>query len=132
VFCIFLLRIEQTPSLAQLAFITAAIFTLTSKVYSPQYVLWLAPLGVIALTRNSQRSAFWIWQGSELLYHLAIWEYLASSSGGARFGITGVAYAWITLGRIVSTGYFALKIGQSVQNPPLEEASTPLTNSTIG
>jgi len=132
VFCIFLLRIKHTPSLAQVAFIAAAIFTLTSKVYSPQYVLWLAPLGVIALTRRSDRSAFWIWQGSELLYHLAIWEYLATSSGGGRFGITGVAYAWITLGRIVATGYFALKIGQSVQNQPLEEASTPLTNSTIG
>lgn len=132
VFCIFLLRIKYTPSLAQVAFIAAAIFTLTSKVYSPQYVLWLAPLGVIALTRRSDRSAFWIWQGSELLYHLAIWEYLATSSGGGRFGITGVAYAWITLGRIAATGYFALKIGQSVQNPSFEEASTPLINSTIG
>jgi hypothetical protein len=57
---------------------------------------------------------------------------LATSSGGGRFGITGVAYAWITLGRIVATGYFALKIGQSVQNPSFEEASTPLINSTIG
>lgn len=129
---IFLLWVKATPSLTHVAFLAVAIFTLTSKVYSPQYVLWLAPLGVIALTRKSERSAFWIWQGSELIYHLAIWEYFSTWSGQGRFGITTTAYAWITLGRIVATGYFALKIGQSVQNQPLEEASTPLANSTIG
>src|ERR1700685_2566860 len=46
---IYLLRIARTPTLAQIAFIFVALFTALNKVYSPQYVLWLAPLGVVAL-----------------------------------------------------------------------------------
>lgn len=108
--CLFLLKIRRTPSLAEIAFLAAALFTLTSKVYSPQYVLWLAPLGVIAMRRPEQRRAFWIWQGAELIYHIAIWEYFTVWSGDGKFGITATAYAWITLARIVATGYFTLKI----------------------
>ena len=68
--------------------------------YSPQYVLWLTPLAVIALTESSQQVAFWFWQATEIIYHLAIWQYLAGYSG-ATFGLTAGAYAIATLLRVV-------------------------------
>jgi uncharacterized membrane protein len=133
-FSLFLLRVEGTPTLAEIAFIAVAIFTIASKVYSPQYVLWLAPLGVIALTPRSMsslRPAFWIWQGTELIYHLAIWEYLASYSG-TRFGLPATPYAIATLLRIVACGYFALKIGQNAKNAHVlsDMASEPELSTT--
>ena len=41
------------PRLAQLAFLVVAGFLLVNKVYSPQYVLWLLPLAVLARPRGA-------------------------------------------------------------------------------
>jgi uncharacterized membrane protein len=43
------LTAPQRPRLAQLAFLVVAAFLLTNKVWSPQFSLWLVPLGVLAL-----------------------------------------------------------------------------------
>lgn len=97
---IFLLKLPLTPNLAKLAFFAVVVFTTTSKVYSPQYVLWLTPLAVIALTKSTQQIAFWFWQATEIIYHLAIWQYLAGYSG-ATFGLPAGAYAVASLLRVV-------------------------------
>ena len=117
-----LLRRAITPNLAEIAFIFVALFTAFNKVYSPQYVLWLAPLGVMALVNNRHRSAFWIWQGSEAIYHFAIWEYLGSFAG-AKFSLPTPWYAAAILLRVGSSLFFALKILLStpVQAPQEEE-----------
>ncbi len=113
-----------TPSLAQIAFIFVALFTVVNKVYSPQYILWLAPLGVIGLLNEKDRFAFWIWQGSEALYHFAIWEYLGGLAG-ANFALPPKWYAAIILIRISATLFFALKLLFSTfsteQHHPQEE-----------
>jgi hypothetical protein len=83
-----------------LAFFAVVVFTTTSKVYSPQYILWLTPLAVIALTKASQQISFWFWQATEIIYHLAIWQYLAGYSG-ASFGLPSSAYAIASLLRVV-------------------------------
>ena len=44
-------RAPSTPRLAQLGFLVVAGFLLVNKVYSPQYVLWLLPLAVLARPR---------------------------------------------------------------------------------
>lgn len=41
----------RRPRFAQLAFLVVALFILTNKVYSPQYVLWLIPLAALARPR---------------------------------------------------------------------------------
>jgi uncharacterized membrane protein len=112
----FFLHSKEIPTLAQIAIIFVMIFTIVGKVYSPQYVLWLAPLGVIALQHQKDRSAFWIWQGSELLYHLAIWEYLAKFTG-THFGLPATWYAVVGLVRIAASAYFALRIAISTRAP---------------
>ena len=45
------LKAPQRPRLAQLCFIVVALFLLTSKVWSQQFVLWLIPLAVLARPR---------------------------------------------------------------------------------
>ena len=117
-----LLRRAATPSLAEIAFIFVALFTAFNKVYSPQYVLWLAPLGVIALVNNRERPAFWVWQGSEAIYHFAIWEYLGSYSGD-KFSLPARWYATAIFLRVGASLFFALKLLLSTPEiaPPEEE-----------
>ncbi len=101
---IYILELKNIPSLASLSFIVLAAVMVASKVYSPQYVLWLTPLAVIALVDKRDLHAFWIWQGAEVIYHVAIWQHLASVTG-AKFGLPLYGYALITLLRIAATIY---------------------------
>ena len=101
---IYILELRTIPSLASLSFIVLAAVMVASKVYSPQYVLWLTPLAVIALVDKRDLHAFWIWQGAELIYHVAIWQHLATVTG-AKFGLPLYGYALITLLRIAATIY---------------------------
>jgi uncharacterized membrane protein len=76
------LRSWRRPEVAQIAFLVVAAFLIVNKVYSPQYVLWLLPLAVLA--RPKWRDLL-IWQACELLYFGAVWldlgGWLTSSSG---------------------------------------------------
>jgi len=132
-FVIFLFEVKNTPTLASVAFIVLAIVMVASKVYSPQYVLWLIPLAVIALTHKKDLHAFWIWQIAETMYHVAIWQHLALFTGAA-FGLQQGGYATITLIRIAATIYLAWTLSKralaarNTQGSPLDllfEASKP-------
>ena len=101
---IYVLELRNIPSLAAVSFIVLATVMCASKVYSPQYVLWLTPLAVIALIDKRDLHAFWIWQGAELIYHIAIWQHLATVTGAA-FGLPLFGYAIITVLRIAATIY---------------------------
>jgi uncharacterized membrane protein len=76
------LRAPARPRVAQVAFLVVAAFLVVNKVYSPQYVLWLLPLAVLARPRWRD---LLIWQACEVLYFAAVWIYLggwlAPSSG---------------------------------------------------
>ena len=96
---IFLLQLRTIPTLAHTALFVMIIVMAVSKVYSPQYVLWLTPLAVIALIDKRELTVFWFWQGAEVAYHLAIWQHLAQVTG-AKFGLPVVAYSVIAVVRI--------------------------------
>jgi uncharacterized membrane protein len=130
---IFLFEIKSTPTLASVAFIVLATVMVASKVYSPQYVLWLTPLAVIALTSAKDLPAFWVWQGGEVIYHIAIWQHLATVTG-ATFGLPAGGYALLTLLRIATTLYLIWTLAKralQARNPQgslfdlLFEASKP-------
>jgi hypothetical protein len=106
---IYILELRTVPSLAAVSFIVLATVMCVSKVYSPQYVLWLTPLAVIALVDKRDLHAFWIWQGAELIYHFGIWEHLATVTG-ATFGLPLYGYAIITLIRIAATIYLVVAL----------------------
>ena len=78
------LSAPRRPRAAQLGFLAVAAFLLVNKVYSPQYVLWLLPLAVLARPRWRD---LLIWQGCEVAYFAAVWLYLGhwlDPSSGAR------------------------------------------------
>ena len=73
----------RRPRLPQLAFLTVAAFLLVNKVYSPQYVLWLLPLAVLA---HPKVRDLLIWQAAEVFYWLMVWMYLAGLTDGHSVG----------------------------------------------
>jgi len=106
-----LFELKYTPTLATVAFIVLASVMLASKVYSPQYVLWLTPLAAIALTNKKDLHAFWLWQATELIYHVAIWQHIASVTG-AKLGLAATPYAVLTLVRIGGTIYLMVVLAR--------------------
>lgn len=102
VFAIYFLQTVEVLKLAHVALFIMVAVMAVSKVYSPQYVLWLAPLAVIALIDKRDLAIFWFWQGAEVVYHVAIWQHLATVTG-AKFGLPVFAYSVITLVRIAAS-----------------------------
>ena len=96
---------KDVLTLADVSFIVLALVMIASKVYSPQYILWLVPLAVIAMSSRKDLYAFWTWQIAEVIYHVAIWQHLATVTG-AKFGLPLGGYALITLIRILACLYF--------------------------
>ncbi|MFC5719777.1 glycosyltransferase family 87 protein [Streptomyces gamaensis] len=93
----------RRPRFAQLAFLVVALFVLVNKVYSPQYVLWLVPLAVLA--RPKWRD-FLIWQACEVLYFLGIWSYLAyTGSGDKHQGLPAEGYQLAIVAHLLGTLY---------------------------
>jgi len=113
---IFYLDISQTrthfQNLTLMIFLTMAAFTSVNKVYSPQYILWLTPFAVLAMTNRKERAAFWIWQGAELIYHFAIWQYFAGFLG-TKFGLPENWYALTIFIRIATLLYFCLTLART-------------------
>lgn len=104
---LYLLKLDKIPNLAQITFFAVVIFTTFGKVYSPQYVLWLTPFAVIAITNSKQQVSFWFWQITEIIYHLAIWQYLALYAG-AKYGLPDSGYVIATLLRVFGVCTFTL------------------------
>ncbi|WP_246178563.1 glycosyltransferase family 87 protein [Actinomadura decatromicini] len=67
----------RRPRLPQLMFLVLVAFMLPNKVWSPQYVLWLLPLAVLA---RPKLPAFVVWQLGEIAYFFGIWWFLLSVS----------------------------------------------------
>ena len=104
-----------TPRLAQLGFLVVAGFLLVNKVYSPQYVLWLVPLAVLA--RPKWRD-FLIWQACEVAYFLGIWLYLAyTTSGDAHKGLSMDGYHWAIACHLLGTLYFCGMVVRDILMP---------------
>ncbi|MQY05329.1 hypothetical protein ACRB68_34020 [Actinomadura sp. RB68] len=78
----------RRPRLPQLMLLVMIAFMLPNKVWSPQYMLWLLPLVVLA---RPKLPAFVLWQAGEIVYFFGIWWYLLSVTKrvpGADLGAT--------------------------------------------
>ncbi|HEY2167396.1 MAG TPA: glycosyltransferase 87 family protein [Jatrophihabitantaceae bacterium] len=86
------LRAPVTPRVAQLAFLAVLAFLLTTKVWSPQYSLWLVPL--VALARPRWRITL-VWQFTEV----AVWILTLTLLLGFEPGQSahGISYGWLVL-----------------------------------
>ena len=108
---IYYLKYADLNDLYSIAFFAVFAFTLFSKVYSPQYVLWLTPLAVLALRNRRQIGFYFIWQTFELIYHFAIWRYIYwLGLGGKMDGLAPEQYSIISLLRMFSLILFTLSL----------------------
>jgi uncharacterized membrane protein len=108
---IFLLQTKEVLTLAESSLYIFIVLLTVTKVYSPQYVLWLTPLVLLAMCDKRDLSWFWFWQVAEVAYHLAIWQHLALLTG-ATFGLPVKAYAAITLFRIAAAIALAVALAR--------------------
>ncbi|MFJ6528338.1 glycosyltransferase family 87 protein [Streptomyces longwoodensis] len=109
------LTAPRRPRFAQLAFLVVAAFIVTNKVYSPQYVLWLVPLAVLA--RPKWRD-FLVWQACEVAYFLGIWLYLAyTTSGDAHKGLPTDGYQYAIGLHIAGTLYLCAVVVRDILTP---------------
>lgn len=105
----------RRPRFAQLAFLVLALFVLTNKVYSPQYVLWLIPLA--ALARPKWRD-FLVWQACEVMYFIGIWMYLAwTGSGDKHQGLPTEGYQLVIVAHLLGTLYLCAVVVRDVLLP---------------
>ena len=107
------IRARETPRVAQLAFLVVAGFLLVNKVYSPQYVLWLLPLAVLARPRWRD---LLIWQAGELAYFVAVWAYLGGWLQGAA-GDDSPFYDLAILVRVLAQLYLVAVVVRDVLLP---------------
>lgn len=104
----------RRPRLAQLAFLVVALFVVTNKVYSPQYVLWLIPLAALARPRWRD---FLVWQACEVLYFLGIWMYLAYTTGDDHQGLPAGGYQVAIVLHLAGTLYLSAVVIRDVLRP---------------
>jgi len=109
------LKSPRRPSLAQLGYLVIAAFLIVNKVYSPQYVLWLLPLAVLARPRWRDML---VWQACELFYFAAVWVYLGGWLEGGSGG-TPVYSAAIAI-RVAGEIYLAAMIIRDLWREPAE------------
>ncbi|WP_110207183.1 glycosyltransferase family 87 protein [Nocardioides daejeonensis] len=95
----------EDPRLAQLGFLIVAGFLLVNKVYSPQYVLWLLPLAVLARPRWRDQL---IWQAGEILYFASVWWYLGGYLQPGSGDQPG--FYWIAIGLRIACELYLIGI----------------------
>jgi uncharacterized membrane protein len=115
------LAAPRRPRLPQLCFLALAAFLMTNKVWSPQYVIWLVPLAVLA------RPRLWpylLWQLAEVGYFLGIWGYLIfvyrTAQGGVVTGYQGISTGWyfaVLLARFLTVALLAAYVVRDILYP---------------
>jgi uncharacterized membrane protein len=108
------LTARRRPRLPQLLFLVAAAFMLTNKVWSPQYVLWLLPLIVLARPRLP---GYLVWQAGEIIYFFGIWWYLLNVQTEGVDGIDSGTYYITMLARFLTVTLMAVLVLIDIYRP---------------
>jgi uncharacterized membrane protein len=114
-----ILTAPRRPRVPQVFFLVLAVFLLSNKVWSPQYVVWLVPLVVLARPRLW---AYALWQIAEVTYFFAIWAYLITiATGGpvpvAEGGIGAGVYFATLLSRFAAVVVLCLLVIRDILYP---------------
>ncbi|MGI9155627.1 MAG: glycosyltransferase family 87 protein [Marmoricola sp.] len=115
------LTAKYPPRMAQLGFLIVAAFLLVNKVYSPQYVLWLLPLAVLARPRWRDLV---IWQACELVYFAGVWLYLGGFTASATTGATDPAYLAAIAIRVAGEVYLMVLVTRDILDPSRDPVRT--------
>jgi uncharacterized membrane protein len=127
------LMAPRRPRLPQVCFLLLASFLILNKVWSPQYVIWLVPLAVLA------RPRLWpylLWQLAEIAYFFGIWGYftfLYTAPGSP--GYTGITTGWYfaTLAaRLLTVGLLGAFVVRDILYPERDAVRVPGTDDPAG
>jgi uncharacterized membrane protein len=102
------------PRIPQLAYLVVVGFLLLNKVYSPQYVLWLLPLAVLARPRWRD---LLVWTAGEVFYFAAVWLYLGGFTASGISGAPDHVYWAAILVRVAAELYLAAVVVRDVLVP---------------
>ena len=105
---------RRTPRIPQLAFLVVLGFLLVNKVYSPQYVLWLLPLAVLARPRWRD---IVVWTAAEVFYFGAVWLYLGGWTASSVSGAPDRFYWLAIIVRVLGELYLAVLVVRDVLQP---------------
>jgi uncharacterized membrane protein len=118
------LAAERRPRLPQLVFLVVAAFLLTNKVYSPQYVLWLLPLAVLARPRWRD---LLIWQAAEVVHFVGIWMLIEGyPPGRPEHALGNDGYDITVLAHIVATLWLCAVVVRDILRPEYDPVRAPL------
>ena len=130
---------RRRPRFGQVAYLVIAAFLITNKVYSPQYVLWLLPLLILARPKWRE---WWIFTFGEVAYFLAIWGHLDQTLTPGDGGPDRIYWLAVIV-RIACEVWVGVVIIRDILDPdhhdPLRQrspslsrpASTPQPNSPV-
>ena len=119
------LRVRRTPRVAQLALLIVAGFLIVNKVYSPQYVLWLLPLAVLARPRWRE---LLVWQAGEVFYFAAVWWHLGELTAASTAGQPDRFYWVAIVVRVAAELYLVAVVVRDIVRPwhdPVTDDSVP-------
>ncbi len=85
------LRVHRRPRLMQVSFLVLVAFLLTNKVFSPQYVLWLLPVAILARPRWRP---FLAWQATEVMVLFTRFYFFVHNDGLGKGKDEGIDVEW--------------------------------------
>ncbi|GAB3189081.1 glycosyltransferase family 87 protein [Nesterenkonia suensis] len=121
------------PRMAQLCFLIVASFILLGKVYSPQFVMWLIPLVVLARPRVR---AFVVWQAAEVFHWAAVWLMSAKITSGGEIGaghhLIEAAYGLGIVLHMATVIYLMVQVVREILHPEVDvvRSEVPSTSTT--
>jgi len=117
----------RRPRVGQVAMLVMVAFLAFNKVYSPQYVLWLLPLVVLARPVLFDLLVFTV---SESLYYLAVWGFLGGALG---IGTGPDRLYWLAvLFRVGVQLWLAGRVVRDIWQPWNDPVRGPFVDDPIG
>lgn len=118
----------RRPRVGQLLYLTTTAVLIFGRGYSPQYVLWLLPLVILAIPRWQE---WLVWTIGEALYFAAIWGRLSGATAPSSGGADRVYWA-ATLFRIALQLWMASNVIHDIYHPDDDPVRTPMIDDPIG
>jgi uncharacterized membrane protein len=123
------LAAPRRPRLPQLVFLVVAAFLVTGKIYSPQYVLWLLPLAVLARPRWRD---LLIWQAAEVVHYVGIWMlFVGFPPGRPERALSQDGYDLTVLAHLVATVWLMALVVRDVLRPEHDPVRSPAPGSVL-
>lgn len=117
------------PRVPQLALLLLMGVLVAWPVYSPQQVLWLLPLAVLARPRWAD---LLVWQAAEAIYFLAIWMHLSGAT--VDDGTVDKVYAGAIVLRVAAQLWFLSRVVRDLREPwgdPVAQPRSTRSNRVV-